>query len=113
MNHTPTPWKVSEIGVGFEISALIDGKLEVVAQTQQLHPFDRDSQHSERKANARYIVLAVNHHEELVRALKAIVDPDDCSLDHHGYCQMHGGTKPCGHSHAKALLARIEKEAQG
>jgi hypothetical protein len=40
-------------------------------------------------------------------ALRDIVDPDPCHLDHHGYCQAHGwtGDEPCPHARAKDLLA--------
>ena len=42
--------------------------------------------------------------------IRGMVDPDECSYDHHGNCQAHGwtGTDPsCPHKRAKELLAEI------
>lgn len=52
--HTPEPWKVSDIGVGFEI----ESSCGMVAQTQAVI---NDLSHHARKANARRIVAAVNY----------------------------------------------------
>ena len=54
---------------------------------------------------------------ELVAALEACVDPDDCSWDHNGNCQAHYDfDKPheCYNAVARALLARVRgEEKQG
>ena len=49
-------------------------------------------------------------YQGLYEALKDIVDPDDCSLDHHGHCQTHGWLQSglCPHSRAKQALALAE-----
>ena len=78
--HTPTPWTV---GVGhkayskkchFEIAKvgtqppfikLISGNLEIDG------------------ANAKFIVTACNHHDELVSFLKEIVDGDEYKIPQH------------------------------
>ena len=76
--HTPIPWAISDVGIGFEIEALVDGKLSIIAQTQQLRPNDRDVNHTERKANAAFIVRAVNSHDALVAALKELLEEHCC-----------------------------------
>lgn len=52
--HTREPWKVSSVGVGFEVE---DKHENVIAQSQQIVC---DRLHEERKANARRIVACVN-----------------------------------------------------
>lgn len=49
----------------------------------------------------------------LREALKAMVDDDDCSLDHHGYCQTHGWLSEgvCPQFTAKMLLQVKEKQS--
>jgi len=46
---------------------------------------------------------------EMYKALKDMLDPDDCSLDHHGYCQTHGWLQDglCPHFRAKIALATV------
>ena len=58
------------------------------------------------EANAQLISMAPRMYE----ALKDMVDPDDCSLDHHGYCQAHGWLQSglCPHFRAKIVLAKAE-----
>ena len=51
--YTPGPWRVDDVGVGFEIAA---GN-EVVAQAQQVYG---DHKHKIRRGNARRIVACVN-----------------------------------------------------
>ena len=45
--------------------------------------------------------------QRLVDALKAFVDDEECSFDHHGYCQTHGVTKPCINAEARAVLNEV------
>lgn len=53
--------------------------------------------------------------ELLARSLSIlgdIFDPDECSYDHHGYCQAHGwfdSDIPCPHKRAKELLDEVAK----
>lgn len=43
----------------------------------------------------------------LVKALKSLIDDDECSLDHHGYCQTHfSGSSPCVMDMARKALKR-------
>lgn len=42
---------------------------------------------------------------ELRTALKALVDPNPCRLDHHGHCQEHGCCPPCVNAEARRVLA--------
>jgi hypothetical protein len=57
-------------------------------------------------ANAHLIAAAPDMYE----ALKDMVDPDDCSVDHHGYCQTHGWLQSglCPHFRAKLALIKAE-----
>ena len=59
-SHTPTPWKVGE---EYEI---LGPNEKVVATTYHNRP--------EVEANAAFIVRAVNAHEELLEALRYVVD---------------------------------------
>jgi hypothetical protein len=61
--HTPTPWKISQIGVGFEVESA-DGAC--LAQAQMISPEDVRAGSITRKANAVFIVEAVNAHAKLV-----------------------------------------------
>lgn len=64
---------------------------------------------SQVRANARLIAAA----PELVAALEACLDPDDCSWDHNGNCQAHYDfDKPheCYNAVARSLLARVRGE---
>lgn len=59
----------------------------------------------------------IDEYTELVAALEACLDPDDCSWDHNGNCQAHYDfDKPheCYNAVARALLARVRgEEKQG
>ena len=49
----------------------------------------------------------------LVELVRAFLDPDPCSFDHHGYCQAHAagfGGEPlsCPHGRARKVLAAID-----
>ena len=50
--------------------------------------------------------------ESLYELLDEVVEPmdDDCSYDHHGYCQSHFlHDNPCPYARAKALVAERNK----
>lgn len=49
---------------------------------------------------------------QLVKLLRELVaGEDDCSYDHHGYCQSHRlDPKPCPVERAHVLLAHIQRE---
>ncbi|MEU3683729.1 hypothetical protein AB0E99_22715 [Streptomyces sp. NPDC030592] len=53
----------------------------------------------------------------LLELVRDFLDPDPCTLDHHGYCQAHGylGGEPmsCPHGRATKLLAELEQPAVG
>ena len=66
--HTPTPWRISPYGCGFEIESEQD---LIIAQVQQVKPLSNETALLERHANAAYIVRAVNSHAALVNALGA------------------------------------------
>lgn len=50
--------------------------------------------------------------EKLIDLLDEFVfDDDDCSYDHHGYCQAHGlGEAPCEHTRAKEIINKWKKD---
>ena len=55
--------------------------------------------------------ITVRSNDLLARCMsiiRSMVDPDECSYDHHGNCQAHGWTgidPSCPHKRAKELLA--------
>ena len=57
--HTPTPWAIFKAGIGEENG---DGIASLWREGE------------EREANAALIVRAVNSHDELVKALKSLVE---------------------------------------
>lgn len=100
MEHTtPRPWRICDYGVGFEIEAMVDGHWCTVAQAQQLRSNDRDTNHCERKANARFIVLAVNSFEAMRDALEAILaHVENMELDRKGnQCTLCHTYRQIGH----------------
>lgn len=43
----------------------------------------------------------------LVEALESLIDDEECSFDHHGYCQTHfSGSSPCVMDMARKTLKR-------
>lgn len=44
--------------------------------------------------------------DELIELISALVDPDECELDHHEFCQAHGHRSPCPHKLAKDVLRK-------
>jgi hypothetical protein len=40
--------------------------------------------------------------------IRALIDEEPCRLDHEGFCQSHGATRPCAVAEARALLRRLE-----
>ena len=63
--HTPTPWNVIEDENTYEV--IIDSKKGVIAKTLLNH-----MELIQAERNAKFIVRAVNSHEELVTLLKSI-----------------------------------------
>ncbi len=65
-----------------------------------------------RRATANEIVRRWNAFEKdglvdkLVEALGHYIDDDECSFDHHGCCQTHGGD-PCREVIALAAIAKV------
>ena len=56
------------------------------------------------EANARFIAAA----PDLLEALGHYIDDGECSFDHHGCCQTHGGD-PCREQNAKAAIAKAKE----
>lgn len=49
---------------------------------------------------------------ELVQLLESYLDDDECSFDHHGYCQTHfGGSEPgkCRNTVAKEVVSSLSQ----
>lgn len=68
---TPGPWKVSEVGAGFEIDNS-DGY--TVAQAQQVHPHNKANTHlRERRANAHLIAASPDLYDEVEKHYKSVV----------------------------------------
>ncbi len=105
MAHTPTPYKLSTDCLFNEYQILAKDNQNVcrIPNNRELH---------EATSNAAFIVQACNSHDALLSALQDLIDPDDCSLDHHGHCQAHGWLKDglCPQFRAKAAIALARGE---
>ena len=51
--------------------------------------------------------FALEERDQLLAALKPLVDDDECEFDHHGYCQAHNWYQDsvCPRERARAFLA--------
>ena len=47
--------------------------------------------------------------DTLAELLETHTDDDECSFDHHGYCQTHFGDNPCRNVLAKHVLDEVKK----
>jgi len=86
--HTPTPWTQDD--------TVITRNSRVIASVRDLCT---DSQLPEDRANAAHIVRCVNAHDELVAALRNLVDETDHSI-------AKGGTLMVTLDAARAALAK-------
>ena len=64
------------------------------------------------KNNSDSIINSDDLFIQALDILESLTDEDECSFDHHGYCQAHGWfdieTK-CPHKRAKDLLKKCDK----
>lgn len=63
---------------------------------------------TEREHKATHACYSVDGMRALMALLADLTDPDDCTYDHHGYCQAHMWFQvdpPCPHARAKQILA--------
>jgi hypothetical protein len=99
MKHTPTPWKVCRHSDNGELVVRSKSDQGIVANCQ-CDSYSLDNQaglEQECKANAEHIVKCVNMHDELVDALKAMVEDA-------GYA----GATHDGLHQAETVLAKLE-----
>lgn len=98
---TPAPWSLWRQGQPAEV---IDTEEQSIGRIWQ-------------RADAEFIAatrMAAPALVAEVRTLRSLVrdflDPDPCSLDHHGYCQAHGwlAEGPCPHAMARQILDSLE-----
>lgn len=69
--HTETPWSIQPFAVDHKLRAtcgIYDADHRPIAMA---HPHDSQKRW---EANARFITTACNHHDELVRELKKVID---------------------------------------
>ncbi|HXJ61844.1 MAG TPA: hypothetical protein VNU68_34825 [Verrucomicrobiae bacterium] len=81
MSHTPTPWKLTGLmssdGIAIEstvdhwVVALIEPDVDEDDEGQDSN-YNSDEQRKLDQANAEFIIRAVNCHDELLHALKAV-----------------------------------------
>lgn len=57
---------------------------------------------SEREGNARLISAA----PQLLDAALSYLDGDECQIDHEGFCQTHGVSKPCRQQMLRAAVRK-------
>jgi hypothetical protein len=76
--HTPTPWRAGSYSsiVGVPIMAQPDPKQNtiIVAGTRSAAATTPDGFRAEVEANAAFIVRAVNAHDDLVKALRELIE---------------------------------------
>jgi hypothetical protein len=98
---TPGPWSLWRQGQPAEV---VDAEEQSIGRIWQ-------------RADAEFITaarMAVPALAVEVRTLRSLVrdflDPDPCSFDHHGYCQMHSWLTegPCPHGKARQILDALE-----
>lgn len=54
----------------------------------------------------------INAFEEMAELLEQLTDEDDCSFDHHGYCQTHSwmyNDEKCPHHRSKELRSKLDE----
>jgi len=103
--HTPGNWKTKPLGdiaivhenQGFLVTDDEDNRIAVIVKEDII-----DSEMFE--ANARLIA----HAPELLEALEALVDDEECRFDHHGYCQTHNLSNPCDMQRAREVITRAK-----
>ena len=45
--------------------------------------------------------------EKAAKVIERLVDDDDCTFDHHGYCQTHYGDNPCRNKVGLEYLSQL------
>ncbi len=75
--HSPTPW---ECGVAGE-----DPKLFLIGSAPVFFGSVNDCPYHDGEANARFIIRAVNSHDDLLAACKAMLDIDNPEPGHQGH----------------------------
>lgn len=71
MKHTPTPWKLESYLVGQIVN---EDESKMIARAGRVNSYESDPDQIERKANAAFIVRAVNSHQQLVEAIKGLME---------------------------------------
>ncbi len=94
LKHSPLPWKI--VANSRKMSAVVSGNGKLVAGSLIC-----EQQEAQRITDHKLIVTAVNHHEELVGALKHCL----CYLE----SDSDDGQEAEDHKIASELLAKIEK----
>ena len=46
---------------------------------------------------------------ELLAALEALVDDEECRFDHHGNCQTHALSNPCNMQRARDIITKAKR----
>lgn len=86
--HTPTPWRVGPDNVNpFYIAAPDQGMTAFVGIVPI--PMQTGRTEAENRANAEFIVKAVNNHDALVKALEFFADGNNWMRD--GECDPNSG----------------------
>lgn len=89
-------WEVRKLGITYQIFVETDTKQGYYQVAEGIF----------NGTNAHLIAAA----PDLYEVLKDMVDENDCSFDHHGYCQEHGWSdeSECPNSRAKKVIAKVE-----
>lgn len=76
VTRTPGPWRMEEMPTGWEINSdpVDGGHWSAVAQVEVNHQGSRPVTTDEAEANARFIVLACNAHDDLLAACERALE---------------------------------------
>jgi hypothetical protein len=100
--HSPLPWSALGCAIEGPFTPKRRKSIGVVCEAQ-------DRSVAEARANAEFIVQACNLHDELVAALKAIVDGSDCACEHDtADCCANVSHFHCPGCIAAAVLAKVK-----
>ena len=101
--HTPGKWH--ECDDCEHIILAYDAESDRMNELALVYAWDGKKTHL---ANRRLIACA----PELLKALEALVDDEECRFDHHGCCQTHDLSNPCNMQYARNVIAKAKGGTQ-
>lgn len=114
--HTPTPWMVSHADVAGPAQQLvwIDAEVAPSEGIADLYHRTKDGEFvvkRDAEANAAFIVRAVNAHDDLVAALRQIIEAEDSYREYVGDLKIDDPLADAVKA-AKTLLAKLTPQKE-